>query len=108
MQALQWLTLSWSDDADGIGTLEAMASTEATHAAAVDAEVAALLDWARTHFPQGPGPVDEGHDWDQDLQTVIEDEAQGEGNRAWRTVTLTLSGTPAFLAAVAEAFQEAG
>jgi hypothetical protein len=100
MQALQWLTLAWSEDGDGVGTIEAVASTQVAHATAVAAEVARVLDWAWQAFPQGHGPLDEGHDWDHDLHT--EREAQD-----WLTTTLTLTGSAPFLAAFAAEFQEA-
>lgn len=100
MSALRYLTFDLSDDTDGVGTIEAMASTAPDQAEAVDAEVRVVLDWAWRRFPDAHGPLDDGHDWDHDLQ--VADERLGD--RAWRTVTLTLSASAAFMAAFAERF----
>ena len=96
----RYLTFDLSDGADGgdgITTIEAMASTAAAQHAAVMAEVQLLLDWAWRQFPRSHGPVDEGMDWDHDLQVSVE---SGE----WHAVTLTLTGTPPFTAAFIAAF----
>tara|TARA_B100001105_G_scaffold255400_1_gene254613 strand:- start:3936 stop:4238 length:303 start_codon:yes stop_codon:yes gene_type:complete len=90
---VNYLIFDLSDSTDGIHTLEAMASTRADQRAAVQAEVEQVLDWAWQAFAHSHGPVDEGGDWDHDLQQ------QDEGG--WHTVTLTLSASQAFL----EAFQ---
>lgn len=103
MTELHHLTIDLSEDTDGIGTVEVMASTDPSQADVVDAEVQSVLDWARRRFPDSHGPLDEGHDWDHDLQVATEATA----GRAWRTVTLTLSGSPAFIAAFAEQFGSA-
>jgi hypothetical protein len=76
--------------ADGISTLEAMASTPTAQHAAVMAEVQQALDWAWQQFPDGHGPVDDGMDWDHHLQVTLED-------GGWHTVTLTLTGTDRFV-----------
>jgi hypothetical protein len=94
---LQHLTFDLSEAADGIATLEAMASTRAELHAAALAEAQHLLDWAWQHRPHGHGPVDEGHDWDHDLQVHLE--AGG-----WHCVALTLTGTAAFMADLQQAF----
>lgn len=93
MRALHYLTFEISEDTDGIGTVEGMASTDAAAHAHALAEARAVIEWARAHHPHGPGPLDEGFDWDHDLQVSQDGD--------WHTVTLTLSGTAAFL----EAFQ---
>lgn len=89
---MHYLSFDLSEGDDGIVTLEAMASTEAAQHPAVLAEAQRVLDWAWQHFPQGHGPVEEGMDWDHDLQVVV------EGDR-WHTVTLALTGSPAFVEA---------
>jgi len=94
---MHYLTLDLSDNAEGVTTVEAMASTRAEHHAAVLAEVGQLLGWAWRAFPHSHGPVDEGGDWDHDLQVQVE-----EGG--WHSVTLTLSGSPAFADAFVRAF----
>lgn len=86
---MQYLHFDLSDNAEGIHTLEALASTSAAQHAAVMAEVQQVLDWAWQHFPHTHGPADEGMDWDHDLQVSVE--AGG-----WHAVTLTLSGSARF------------
>lgn len=95
MPDLHYLTLDLSEDTDGVGTVEAMAATDLAQAEAVDAEVRQVLDWAWRRFPDSHGALDDGHDWDHDLQVSVEE----TGGRRWRTVTLTLSGSPAFMSA---------
>lgn len=93
---LQYLCFDLSEDTDGVGTLEAVASTLAAQGTAVQAEVAQVLDWARAAFPHTHGPVNEGFDWDHDVQVLREGD--------WHTVTLALSGSAAFCAAFAARF----
>ena len=102
MASLHYLTFDLSEDTDGVGTIEASASTDPAQADAVDAEVQQVLDWAWRRFPGDHGPLDEGHAWDHDLQ-VMQEQA---GDRVWRTVTLTLSASPAFMDAFAARFAE--
>ena len=97
MIALRLLTLDVSDNDEGVVTIEALASTTAGQHAAALAEARQLLDWAWRTFPHTHGPADDGGEWDHDLQVV--DEGGG-----WHAVTLTLSGTPGFAAAFAQAF----
>ena len=94
---LQHLTFDLSEATDGLATLEAMASTRAGLHAAALAEAQRLLDWAWQHYPSSHGPLDEGHDWDHELQVHVE--AGG-----WHRVALTLSGTVAFMADLQQAF----
>ncbi len=89
---VHYLTTDLSEGADGVSTLEAMASTPADQHAAVLAEVQQLLDWAWQQFGRSHGPVEDGMDWDHDLQVVVE---AGD----WHAVTLTLTGSPAFIEA---------
>jgi hypothetical protein len=103
MTELRHLTVDLSEDTDGVGTVELMASTDPGQADAVDAEVQSVLDWAWRRFADSHGPLEEGHDWDHDLQVATEVAA----GRAWRTVTLTLSGSRAFIAAFTEHFGHA-
>lgn len=122
LQALRYLHFEASEDADGIGTLEAMASTWPEQAQAVQAEVAQVLAWAFS-FAGRRGPVQEGGDWDYDLHGVREvlvpetlryDPATGQVSaqpgppgKARHTLTLTLSGTPDFCDAFRQVFSDA-
>ena len=94
---MRYLTFDLSDDAEGVTTLDAMASTTAEQHVAVMAEVKQVLDWAWQRFPHTHGPADEGMDWDHDLQ--VNAEAGG-----WHTVTLTLTGSRRFVEEFFEAF----
>ena len=98
---MRYLSFDVSDDADGVVTLEAMASTAAAQHPEVLAEAEQVLAWAQRHFPHGRGPIDEGMDWDDDLQVVHE--AGG-----WHTVTLTLAASPAFAERFLSAFGDPG
>ena len=68
---MHYLSFELSDGDDGIVTLEAMASTDAAQHPAVMAEAQQVLDWAGQRFPLGHGPVEDGMDWDHDLQVVV-------------------------------------
>ena len=96
---LSYLHFDRSETDDGVSVFEAMASTRAAQQGAVRAEVQQVLDWAARSFPAGPGPLEDGQDWDCHLQ--VQDEAGG-----WRTVTLTLTGSAAFAEAFVQAFGE--
>lgn len=93
---MHYLRFDPSENTDGIWTLEALASTAAGQHPAVMAEVQQVLDWATEQFPHTRGPVEDGMDWDHDLQVHLE--AGG-----WHAVTLTLAGSARF----AEAFLRA-
>lgn len=82
--ALQYLLFDPSDDGEGTGTWDAMASVRAEQLPEVMQEVQAVLDWAGRHSPGPRGPLDEGGAWDADHLV------QTEGD--WTTVTLTLTG----------------
>jgi hypothetical protein len=94
---MHYLSFDRSEDADGVTTLEALAATAADQHAAVMAEVQQVLDWAWRHYPHSHGPVDDGMDWDHDLQVQVED-----GH--WHAVSLTLAGSPRFVEAFLGAF----
>lgn len=89
MHTLHLLTVDVSDNAEGVVTIEALASTSTSQHAAALAEARQVLDWAWGAFPHTHGPADEGGEWDHDLQSGVE--ADG-----WHAVTLTLTGTPEF------------
>ena len=88
---LQYLDFDYSEDDDGCGTWDAMASVWPAQVDALLAEVALVLDWAHREFPGGDDPLDEGGEWDHDVLSIEED--------GRHTLTLTISGTPAFGAA---------
>ena len=84
------------------------------------AEITALLDWAHTKFGALRGPVETGGLWDYDLQCErdglpllalgfdiherqIHPRPQSQP-QAWVTLTLSLSGGPAFAAAFVDRF----
>lgn len=96
---MQYLTFDLGDSGEGITTLEALAATPAEQHAAVMAEVQQVLDWAWREFAHGHGPVDDGGHWDHDLQVNLEP-------GGWHAVTLTLTGSPAFVEAFLAAFPE--
>ena len=121
--ALQYLSFDFSEDTEGTGVFEAMASTWPEQVAAVQAEVVRVLQWAHHAFPGTRGPVAEGGDWDYDLHGVREftaperitfnpangllDVQAGAPGKPRHTLTLLLSGTDAFCDAFRQAFGQA-
>jgi hypothetical protein len=120
---LQYLEFDCSEDTEGVVCWDALAQPAASHTAALLREVTQLLSWASRFSPQGPGPLDEGADWDFDLQiqlhpphsphstpaqahwhaaqqTLDIHPAPGPGDRV--ELSLSLSGTPAFAQALRE------
>jgi hypothetical protein len=109
-----------SEDAQGAGTFDAMAAATPAQLAALQAEVVRVLDWAHREFPGEHGPLDEGGEWDYELQGVQEvpttldvayDAAArtlelrpGAAGPARVTLSLTLTGTAAFCAAFRQEF----
>jgi hypothetical protein len=94
---LKYLTFEFSENAEGLTTLEAMASTSAEQHGAAMAEVQQVLDWAWAHFAHSHGPADEGNDWDHELQLSVED-------GRWHAIALTLTGSAAFVAEFQQRF----
>ena len=119
---LDYLDFDYSEDEEGTGTWDAMASVKAERVPALAAEIAQLLRWANQQFSGRQGAAEDGFDWDYDLQLAEDSAAQGhigfdESSRSLRvdvhpgvmpasrhTVTLTVSGTPVFCRALREAF----
>lgn len=117
---LNYLDFDFSEDAQGQGSFDAMASATPAQLPALQAEVLRVLDWAHRDFGGVRGPLDEGGDWDCELQGVQETattldlqyDAQarrlllqpGATGAPRVTLSLTLSGTPAFCAAFREKF----
>jgi hypothetical protein len=81
---LDYLIFDASDDGEGTGTWEAMASVRAADMPTVMTEVQAVLAWAEQHSPGPRGPLDESGAWDANEQVSTDGE--------WTTVTLTITG----------------
>lgn len=73
MTALQYLDFDYSEDDEGTGTWDAIASVPAGHLAALQTEIVQVLTWATNEFPGLRGPVEEGGVWDYDLHSEPED-----------------------------------
>jgi len=97
--SLQFLEFDYSEDPQGTGTFDAMASVRADQLAAVRQEVAQVLDWAESAFAGQRAPLDEGGEWDLDLQ-----EAPDPASPAWQVLTLSIAGTARFCAAFRRRF----
>jgi hypothetical protein len=111
-QTLDYLEFDCSEDTDGVGTFDAMASTWPPQVSAVHAEIARVLDWAHSRFPDARGPIGEGGEWDYVLQGAQEWVARevlhydahtrritiqtGPPETPRHTVSFSISGTPAF------------
>lgn len=81
---LHYLIFDASDDGEGTGSWEAMASVRSPELDAVLAEVQAVLTAAERRAPGPRGSLDEGGTWDADLQQHHDGE--------WTSVSLTLTG----------------
>ena len=64
---LDYLDFDYSEDDEGTGCWDAMASVPATRVPALAAEVEQLLAWAHRRFKGRRGPIEEGGDWDLSL-----------------------------------------
>ena len=120
--SLRYLSFGYGENMDGAGSFEAVASTWPERAPAVHAEVVRVLDWAHARFPGRRGPLDDGFDWDYDLQGLLEytapqvvlydEEARavtvqpGPATQPRHTLTLSLCGTTEFCEAFRQAFCE--
>ena len=69
---LQYLDFDFSEDEHGLGSFDAMAAVLPAQVPALHAELTRVLAWACGAFSKGP--LDEGYDWDYDLQ-LAEDSA---------------------------------
>ncbi len=118
--SLQYLDFDYSEDEHGHGCFDAMASVPAHRVAAVREEIARVLDWAFASFPDLRAPLEEGGEWDYQLQSQQEwnvpevlqyDEVTGkfsvqpdEPGEPRHTLTLSLSGSAAFCEAFRQRF----
>ena len=117
---LRYLDFDFSEDTEGTGTFDAMASVAPAQVAALQAEISAVLAWAHQHWPDACGPAEHSGAWLYDLRGVQEvstplvlefDETAGQlhtmaGSPAppRTTITLTISGSADFCATLREAF----
>ena len=102
---LDYLDFDFSDEEDGRGSFDAMASVTAERMAALRAEIDAVLHWAGTVFGPNAESGDDGYDgeWDYEVHDAVEPDAQSR-----TTVTFTLSGSPAFCEAFRDKFELSG
>lgn len=117
---LNYLDFDYSEDADGTGTFDAMASALPAQLPTLLAEINRVLAWAHEQFADACGPSEDGGGWQYDLQGVQEvhtplslefDAASGAATTtpgtpgpARTTLTLSLSGNAHFCAALRETF----
>jgi len=115
---LHYLDFDYSEDAHAHGSFDAMAAAAPAQLRGLQDEIARVLDWAHAQFG-APGALDEGGEWDCELQGVRElatplhvSHRRGEGlelqpaasDEPRVTLSLTVTGTAAFCAALREAF----
>jgi hypothetical protein len=81
---LQYLIFDASDDGEGNGSWEAMASVRPDELSAVMAEVRAVEAAAQSDAPGRRGALDDGGVWDLDVQTLPDGD-----DRVSLTLTLT-------------------
>lgn len=119
--ALQLLDFDYSEAEDGVATWDAIASVPAARLQELAQEVQSILAWACAEFGALYGPHEEGGLWQYDLQCerpgqplqeVRFDAARGAlvpalqaGSDGRSTVTLSVSGLPAFAEAFAARFE---
>ncbi|WP_295960547.1 hypothetical protein [Rhodoferax sp.] len=97
---MDYLDFDTSEDEHGCASLEAMASVSAAQVAAVQAEIQQVLGWAQAAFPGLQAPLDEGGEWDFQVQQQVEIVA----GQTRQTFTLSLTGTPQFCEAFRQQF----
>lgn len=117
---LDFLDFEFSDDGAGRGSLDALASVSPAQWPRLLAEVERVLAWAHAQFPGLRGAVEDGAEWDFELQGLREvptpleigyDEgsgrlriAEGQAGEPRLTLAITLCGSNAFCEALREAF----
>jgi len=120
LNSLRYLDFDYSESDTGAGSFDALASCTPEQLPALHAELAAVLAWAHEHFAGLRGDVDEAGEWDYALSSQREwsaadhitfDEAAQHitvqalpGALERHTVSLSLSGRPAFCDAFRERF----
>lgn len=71
--ALDYLEFDYSEDEEGTGTWDAMASVKVERVPALAGEIEAPLRWASQKFAGRQGALEDGNDWDYDLQAQDDD-----------------------------------
>ena len=120
---LHYLDFDFSDEESGRGSFDAMASALPGRLPALLEEIAAVLRWAGQEFGAAGALEDEG-EWDYELQALAEPDTPLQIAYDWSaralslspapdgsariTLTLTLSGSPAFCDAFRASFSAAG
>ncbi len=118
---LLMLDFDCSEDTEGVVCWDALAQPHPRHNGALLHEVAQVLAWAHGFDAQGPGPLEDGANWDFDLQATLHPSGPNpqvtrlvfeadKGHCAMQAadlalplaLSLSLSGTPGF----AQAFRE--
>ena len=115
---LNYLDFDYSEDEEGTGSWDALASVSSDRLPALIEEVQQLLRWAQRAFAGQRGPLEDGGDWDLELQAQTDDgqllslhynEETGclqifaqPGQRT--ALSLTLSASAAFSQALRERF----
>jgi hypothetical protein len=116
--SLEFLDFDFSDDEQGHGSFDAMASATPAQLPALEREILRVLDWAQENFPDARGPLEDGGEWDaqlhgtQEIATPLHVHRLGgrlvlepRGTGVPRvTLSLTLCGTPGFCEAFRDAF----
>jgi hypothetical protein len=97
--SLQFLEFDFSEDPEGGGTFDAMASVRQAQLAEVRAEIAEVLEWAESAFAGQRAPLEEGGEWDADLQAHTD-----AASPPWHVLTLCISGSAVFCAAFMQRF----
>jgi hypothetical protein len=114
---LQFLEFDCSEDAEGVVCWDALAQPAARHTQALLHEVEQMLNWAHRWSPRKPGALEDGADWDFDLNlqsnmvsiqvhwntpthTLVLSPTPSENDAV--TLSLSISGAPAFSAAFRE------
>lgn len=69
---MKYLDFDYSEDSDGLGTFDAMASTPLVQIGLVRSEVVLILSWAHSTFPGQKAPLDDGGEWDYHLDGLQE------------------------------------
>lgn len=96
---LPFLVFDHSEDPQGCGSFDAMASVRQPQLVALRAEIAEVVDWAETAFAGQRAPLDEGGAWDRDLL-----EQTDAASPLWHVPTLSISGSAPFCAAFVQRF----
>lgn len=117
---LDYLDFEYSEDDEGHGTWDAMASVADSRWPALLQEVESVLRWASRDFAGRRAPLDDGGDWDYDLSAQDDNngralhlrwdaaarnlQADAPQPGGYTTLTFTLTGNAAFGDALRDTF----